>query len=359
MSPPGVDSAPDTTLPSPPCGRCSPRSSPSSGRSPSSPSPRRPRARTTGPRSTRGTSRTRASCTRASGVYYAFATQNFAVPSQTINIQVSTSPDGYDLDPLNGVGRAAPSSRSWAKAGETWAPSVALQRHGQRLRHVLHGDGQVRAYQCIGDGHRSADDPLGPYTHVDHGLPGARTSATSATRRQHRPQHLHRPDNGNVVPDLEETTATTDRQRHGDLVRPTHPGPPVRCRTLPPTISLTPISPGRAASSRGPTWYYLPGPDPVAAAGRTTSSTPAATWAPRPTPSDGRAAAARAEGARTSHGPLLASAPGVSGPGGPDVFTLPPTRSIPPGRRSWPSPAGRATRSATSRAASGPCTWPT
>ena len=30
------------------------------------------------------------------GVYYGFATQNFAAPSQTINIQVSTSSNGVD-----------------------------------------------------------------------------------------------------------------------------------------------------------------------------------------------------------------------------------------------------------------------
>src|SRR5271165_5436689 len=37
------------------------------------------------------------------GAYYAFATQNFAAPGQTINIQVSTSSDGVNWSQLNGV----------------------------------------------------------------------------------------------------------------------------------------------------------------------------------------------------------------------------------------------------------------
>ncbi|MGA2932866.1 MAG: family 43 glycosylhydrolase, partial [Acidimicrobiales bacterium] len=61
---------------------------------------------------------------QATDTYYAFATQNFATPSQTINIQVSTSTDGVDWTQLNGVD-ALPTVGSWAKAGETWAPNVA------------------------------------------------------------------------------------------------------------------------------------------------------------------------------------------------------------------------------------------
>ncbi len=52
--------------------------------------------------------------------------------------------------------------------------------------------------------------------------------------------------------------------------------------------------------------------------------------------------------------PLLVSQPGMSGPGGPNVLTLPRGRSSP-----WPSPPGRAPPSATSAAASDPCTRPT
>ena len=56
-------------------------------------------------------------------VYYGFATQNFAAPSQTINIQVSTSLDGVNWNRSDGID-ALPRVGSWAKAGDTWAPSV-------------------------------------------------------------------------------------------------------------------------------------------------------------------------------------------------------------------------------------------
>jgi len=59
------------------------------------------------------------------GQYYGFATQNFAVPSQTLNIQVSTSLNGTTWTQLNGVD-ALPHLPSWAKEGETWAPTVFL-----------------------------------------------------------------------------------------------------------------------------------------------------------------------------------------------------------------------------------------
>ena len=57
------------------------------------------------------------------GTYYGFATQNFAAPSQTINIQVSTSSNGVDWSQQSGVD-ALPTVGSWAKPGNTWAPSV-------------------------------------------------------------------------------------------------------------------------------------------------------------------------------------------------------------------------------------------
>ena len=41
------------------------------------------------------------------GVYYGFATQNFAAPSQTINIQVSTSLNGVELEPAERRRRVA------------------------------------------------------------------------------------------------------------------------------------------------------------------------------------------------------------------------------------------------------------
>ena len=57
------------------------------------------------------------------GVYYSFATQNFAAPSQTINIQAATSLDGTNWTPWTGWASAAHVG-AWAKPGNTWAPSV-------------------------------------------------------------------------------------------------------------------------------------------------------------------------------------------------------------------------------------------
>ena len=55
--------------------------------------------------------------------------------------------------------------------------------------------------------------------------------------------------------------------------------------------------------------------------------------------------------------PLLTTSPGMSGPGGPDVYS--PARSGHLRSSSWPSRPGRASPSAISPAASAPCTWPT
>ena len=57
------------------------------------------------------------------GVYYSFATQNFAAPSQTINIQAATSLDGTNWRPWAGAA-VLPHVGAWAKPGNTWAPSV-------------------------------------------------------------------------------------------------------------------------------------------------------------------------------------------------------------------------------------------
>src|SRR5580700_12048324 len=56
------------------------------------------------------------------GSYYAFATQSFAAPGQTINIQVSSSPDGVHWAQSNAD--ALPQLPGWAHEGNTWSPSV-------------------------------------------------------------------------------------------------------------------------------------------------------------------------------------------------------------------------------------------
>ena len=100
-------------------------------------------------------------------MYYGFATQNFAAPSQTINIQVSTSTDGVNWTQLNGVD-ALPSVGSWAVPGETWAPSVAYNGSDDFVMYYTATEAST-GDQCIGVAtllHRSADPtstiPRGP-----------------------------------------------------------------------------------------------------------------------------------------------------------------------------------------------------
>src|ERR1700761_2387524 len=57
------------------------------------------------------------------GMYYAFATQNFAAPNETLNIQGATSLNGINWTPWT-ANAVLPQVGPWAKAGNVWAPSV-------------------------------------------------------------------------------------------------------------------------------------------------------------------------------------------------------------------------------------------
>jgi Glycosyl hydrolases family 43 len=92
------------------------------------------------------------------GVYYGFATQNFAAPSQTINVQVSTSPNGINWTPLNID--ALPHLPAWAKEGNTWAPSVAYNGAGAFIMYYTATETST-GDQCIGMA--SSALPTGPY----------------------------------------------------------------------------------------------------------------------------------------------------------------------------------------------------
>ena len=73
------------------------------------------------------------------GVYYSFATQNFATPSQTINIQAATSLDGTNWTP-GPVRLSCPMSRLGQARQHVGAERRERQCR-QQLRHVLHGHG--------------------------------------------------------------------------------------------------------------------------------------------------------------------------------------------------------------------------
>ena len=95
------------------------------------------------------------------GTYYGFATQNFAAPSQTINIQVSTSSNGVDWSQQSGVD-ALPTVGSWAKPGNTWAPSVVRDNTDNDFVMYYTATEIQTGDQCIGVA--TSVLPEGPYT---------------------------------------------------------------------------------------------------------------------------------------------------------------------------------------------------
>jgi hypothetical protein len=93
------------------------------------------------------------------GIYYAFATQNFAPATTTINIQTSTSDNGTDWK-ASSVD-AMPTLPSWAEPGNTWAPSVAYDGIDQHFVMYFTATQTSDGDQCIGQAISSS--PLGPY----------------------------------------------------------------------------------------------------------------------------------------------------------------------------------------------------
>jgi hypothetical protein len=92
------------------------------------------------------------------GTYYAFATQSFAPLSQTINIQESTSTDGVHWSET-GVD-ALPRLGAWAKPGDTWAPSVAFNG-SEYVMYYAATEAAAPNDQCIGVA--TSASPGGPY----------------------------------------------------------------------------------------------------------------------------------------------------------------------------------------------------
>ena len=80
---------------------------------------------------------------------------------KTINIQESRSTDGVNWTAVERAD-ALPDVGAWAKAGDTWAPSVVYDS-ANNVRHVLHGDrDQSPGDQCIGVA--TSVQPAGPYS---------------------------------------------------------------------------------------------------------------------------------------------------------------------------------------------------
>jgi len=267
------------------------------------------------------------------GVYYGFATQNFAAPSQTINIQVSTSLNGTSWNQQNGAD-ALPSVGSWAKPGDTWAPSVVRDNTDNDFVMYYTATEIQTGDQCIG----LATSPLpqGPYT--DHqaqpmvcqnGVGYSDPTVDSA-------QNL----GGSIDPDI-----FTDSSGNNWLIWKSdgnHLNPAVSTIlwSIPLSSHYVPTGSNQATElmQDDAAWQsgIVEGPDMVETStttGNTTTnsytlfysgsdegaSTYAIGWASCPS----GPAAACTDRSTSNTGPLLTTSSGMSGPGGPDVYSLP------------------------------------
>ena len=258
------------------------------------------------------------------GVYYAFATQNFATPSQTINIQVSTSADGVNWTPT-GLD-ALPRVGSWAVAGETWAPSVAYDStDNDFVMYYTATEASQPGDQCIGLA--TSANPLGPY--VD-GNPYPIVCQDTNTP----PNTVGGDGGGSIDPDI-----FTDLSGNSWLIWKSdgnHLTPPMSA-----LIWSVPLGPHLTPSTTSPTellyddasWQsgVVEGPDMVEtpapgggddydlfyAGSDEGASTYGIGWA-----SCGTSFPTGLCTDMSASGPLLGTEPGMSGPGGPDVFDL-------------------------------------
>ncbi len=265
------------------------------------------------------------------GSYYAFATQNFAAASQTINIQVSTSSDGVNWSQMTGVD-ALPTVGSWAKPGETWAPSVAHDAADNDFVMYYTATEISTGDQCIGVA--TSPGPLGPYRDTQP------TPVVCQDGIGYGAPTVDGSFGGSIDPDI----FTDSNSGSSWLVWKSdgnHLNPPMST-----IIWSVPLTSHFLPASSNPTelmaddqsWQsrIVEGPDMVETTSGSTSSytlfysgsdegasTYAIGWASCPS---GPAGACTD---RSSSGPLLATSSGMSGPGGPDVYELPPSGGSP------------------------------
>ncbi len=247
------------------------------------------------------------------GVYYGFATQSFARAGQTINIQVSTSADGvnwtqWGLDAL-------PTLPSWAKPGETWAPSVAYDSPNNRFVMYYTATDTDSGDQCIGVA--TAPNPLGPYTDQSTVPAECQTGAGGSidpnifTDNSGNSWLIWKSDGNHITPP--QTTAIWSAPLTPDLLAFAGAA----------TQLLTNDAPWQSNIVEGPTMvesqnhYYL-----FYSGSYEGASTYGIGWASCPSGPTGACTD------QSVAGPLLASAPGMSGPGGPDVFALQPSGQL-------------------------------
>jgi hypothetical protein len=262
------------------------------------------------------------------GVYYGFATQNFAAPSQTINIQVSTSTNGTTWNPLSGWD-ALPHLPSWAEEGDTWAPDVTF--NGTTFVMYYTATEASTGDQCIGMA--TSNLPTGPYTD---------TSSEPAVCDNGELATIDTADyGGSIDPDV-----FTDDSGNSYLIWKSdgnHIGAPTILWSVPLSTNLTGFigTPVQLMQGADATWQsnILEGPDMVetqTTTGSGSTATTTDTYYLFYSASDEGASTYGIGWASCPSGPtaactdmspssaLLATSPGMSGPGGPNVFQMPP-----------------------------------
>jgi hypothetical protein len=251
--------------------------------------------------------------------YYAFATQSFAPASHTINIQESTSADGVNWTQTNVD--ALPNLGSWAKPGDTWAPSVAFNGYGYVMYYTA-TEAVAPNDQCIGMA--TSTSPAGPYVDsspvpvicqdgdygppvIDNGDFGGSIDPDIFTNSSGSHWLIWKSDGNHIGT----STYIWSVPLNSDLLGPS---------TLAPTGPLLTNNPGswEGGVIEGPDMYE-PSPgvyDLFFSGSDEGSSRYAIGWASCAGPAGPCVD-------RSTGGPLLSSAPGMSGPGGPDVYTRP------------------------------------
>jgi hypothetical protein len=276
------------------------------------------------------------------GVYYAFSTQNFASASQTVNIQESTSTDGVHWSQTSAD--ALPVLGSWAEPGNTWAPSVAFEGVNNGDQFIMYYTATERSTpndQCIGVA--SSATPEGPYT-----------SSTTPVVCQDDSYGASTIDNGNGGGSIDPDIFTDPSTQTSYLIWKNdgnHVGVPTGIWSVPlaPDLLLTPgttPTPQLLLANDANSWEgsVIEGPEMYDNVVTTTTSMGTTTtdnfdlfysgndegsanygigWASCPANWFDVSQSSPVCTDESTSGPLLASQPGMSGPGGPNIFTLP------------------------------------
>ncbi len=258
------------------------------------------------------------------GEYYGFATQGSARNAGFVNVQVATSSDGVHWAAQPDVD-ALPNLPRWAVPGNTWAPSVVLDTGANPPVLVMYyvATEASTGDQCIGMASAPANDPTGPYTD---------SSAFPVVCQDGADLPPATVDNGDYGGSIDPDVFTDSNGDSWLLWKSdgNHVGEnaiiwsvPLSSTTLEPTSDL-PMQ--LLVSNQSWQGGVIEGPDMVEEQGsyylfyagnNVDTSSYSIGWASCP------AGASGACHDQSTAGPWLGSSPGMSGPGGPDVYTLP------------------------------------